>query len=299
MENNTAKNFVLQLGSLVTLYLSVSFWIVLLFSIINLIFPDAVDSRWQIESNGDSLKIAIAMLIVFFPTYLLLTRKVSKVHRQETNYTYLGLTKWLIYLSLLIGGGVLLGDLVAVILAFLNGEITTRFILKALVLLVIIGAAFYYYLQETKGYWLSREKQSKQYALLMIVLVTGSIAFGFTKIENPTVTRELKLDQTQITDLQNMQWQIESALSISSSTLPSTLEEAYGEISIPVAPEGREDYSYKVTDKGFDLCATFYQDSYNDDMLWGPAFDKEALIQNGNNWQYKAGRYCFERVVKK
>jgi hypothetical protein len=41
----------------------------------------------------------------------------------------------LVYLSLLVGGGVLLGDLVAVILAFLNGEITTRFILKAGVLL--------------------------------------------------------------------------------------------------------------------------------------------------------------------
>jgi hypothetical protein len=48
----------------------------------------------------------------------------------------------LVYLSLLVGGGVLLGDLVAIILAFLNGEITTRFILKAGVLLVVVGAAF-------------------------------------------------------------------------------------------------------------------------------------------------------------
>ncbi|MEN9922388.1 MAG: hypothetical protein RL097_665, partial [Candidatus Parcubacteria bacterium] len=39
MENHTAKHFVLQLGSLASLYLSLSFLLVLLFGVINLIFP--------------------------------------------------------------------------------------------------------------------------------------------------------------------------------------------------------------------------------------------------------------------
>ena len=44
MENHTAKHFVLQLGSLVSLYLSLSFLIVLIFGVINKMFPDAADT---------------------------------------------------------------------------------------------------------------------------------------------------------------------------------------------------------------------------------------------------------------
>ena len=132
MENHTAKHFVLQLGSLITLYLSIAFLLVLLFNIINLAYPDAADAYWQIESYSDAVRIGIAMLIVFFPAYLILTRQVNQIRRRESSDgSYLGFTKWLVYLSLLVGGGVILGDLVAVILGFLNGELTTRFMLKS------------------------------------------------------------------------------------------------------------------------------------------------------------------------
>ena len=297
MENNTAKHTVLQLGSLVTLYLSVSFLVVLLFNIINLQFPDAIENYYQIESASSMVRVAIAMLIVFFPTYLILTRRVNENRRAETNSQYLGLTKWLIYISLLVGGGVLLGDGVAVILAFLEGELTTRFLLKAGVLLLVVGAAFYYYLEDARGHWLTREKDSKLFALAMTIVVAASLVAGFMHSDTPTAIREMRLDNTQISDLQEIQWQIESYLAMSSSTLPTTLDEAYGDIEIPTAPEDRPAYSYEVTEDGFELCATFSRESSADQEMWGPAFDKTAVIKNGNNWQYKEGRYCFERVV--
>jgi hypothetical protein len=299
MENNTAKHTVLQLGSLVTLYLSVSFLVVLLFSIINLQFPDAADNYWEIESASSSVRLAIAMLLVFFPTYIVLTRKVNVNRRSASSNFYLGLTKWLIYLSLLVGGGVLLGDAVAVILGFLEGDLTTRFFLKALALLLVVGSAFYYYLKDAQGHWLNHEKESKTYGLAVSLVVLASVVAGFFFIETPSTVREMRLDETQVSDLQQIQWQIESKLAMSSSTVPATLEEAYDGMTIPVAPEDREAYSYEVTSEGFKLCATFSRDSNTEEALWGPSFDKEALIQNGNNWQYKEGRYCFERVVKK
>jgi hypothetical protein len=299
MENNTAKHTVLQLGSLITLYLSVSFLIVLLFSIINLQFPDAIDNYWQIESNSSSIRLAIAMLVIFFPTYLILTRKVNQNRRQESNSTYLGFTKWLVYLSLLVGGGVLLGNGVAVILNFLEGEITARFILKAGVLFLVVGSAFYYYLEDARGKWMNNEAGSKLFGLAMTVVVAVSIIGGFFYTENPSSLREMKLDQTQITDLQNIQWRIESELAMSSSTVPGSLEEIFGEFDIPQAPEGREAYTYEVTEKGFKLCATFSRDSSPNNDIWGPTYEKDALIKNAYDWQYKEGRYCFERVVKK
>src|SRR5690606_2430047 len=109
------------------------------------------------------MRFGIAMLLVFFPTYIFLTRTVNQIRRKETG-TYLMLTKWLVYLSLLVGGLILLGDLVTVVLTYLNGEITLRFILKAATLLLVIGAAFFYYILDARNYWNNHEKESKLYA---------------------------------------------------------------------------------------------------------------------------------------
>lgn len=299
MNNNTAKHFVLQLGSLISLYLSLSFLIVLLFGVINILFPDAIESYWEIESATSSIRLGIAMLFVFFPTYLVLTRLVNKERRHESTSAYLGLTKWLIYLSLLVGGGVLLGDLVAVIMTFLDGELTQRFILKATTVLVVVGAAFYYYLQDARGVWLKEEKGSIYFGAGATVVVLASLIYGFMHIETPAVVREMRLDQTQITDLQQIQYRLEGELALSTTTIPATLDEAYDGFPVPVAPEDRVPYSYEVTDKGFNLCATFYSDSpASVEVMFGDKFMPSTPVLNANDWSYKKGRYCFERIVK-
>lgn len=297
MENHTAKHFVLQLGSLVSLYLSISFLLVLLFGVITLSFPDPADGYYVAESAASNVRLGIAMVIVFFPTYLILTRIVNKIRRSEGATTYLGLTKWLIYLSLLIGGIVLLGDLVAVIMAFLEGELTQRFLLKALAVLFVVGAGFHYYLLDAKGYWLSREDKSIFYAIGMSLVVLVSLIYGFTAIDTPTAVREQKLDQTQLFDLQNTQYQIEDYI-VRTNRLPETLSdlEANG-ITLPTAPEGRDAYSYEKTAQGFTLCATFSKASEPGDFSSSMFVDETALIKNNSNWTHGAGRYCFERVV--
>jgi Domain of unknown function (DUF5671) len=183
MENHTAKHFVLQLGSLVTLYLSLSFLIVLIFGIINKLFPDAADQYYQIESYQSDIRLGIAMVIVFFPTYVLLTRTVNHMRRADTGATYLSITKWLVYLSLLIGGLALLGDLVTVIMTYLNGEITQRFIFKALAVFLIVGAAFHYYLLDARSFWIKNELKSVRFAIGAIVFVIAALGYGFANVQ--------------------------------------------------------------------------------------------------------------------
>lgn len=300
MENHTAKHFVLQLGSLASLYLSLSFLLVLLFGVINLLFPDATDAVWKIEQASSSVRIGIAMVAVFFPTYLILTRYVNQARRHEREHRYLGLTKWLIYLSLLIGGGVLLGDLVAVIMNFLEGELTQRFILKALAVLIVVGAAFSYYLLDAKGYWLQNERRSIIFGSIAVVLVLISLILGFGNTSTPSEVREEKLDQTQIADLQNIQWQIQDYLVVN-DTLPATLDDLTN-TKLPTAPENRPAYRYEVTENGFNLCATFATDSKTDEYLYArplPVMREETpSIANPNNWDHGKGEVCFERVVK-
>ena len=301
MENHTAKHFALQLGSLASLYLSLSFLLVLIFSIINLSFADAADSVWQIESYSSSARLGIAMTLVFFPTYLILTRFVNTSRRKNTDSSYLTLTKWLIYLSLLVGGAVLLGDMVAIILTFLEGEITIRFILKAFAVLVVVGAAFCYYLLDARGYWIDRERQSIMFGGAALVLVLIALVFGFMHIETPTEVREGKLDAVQVQDLQNIQWRIQEYLLLNEQ-LPESLTEVFDVVPLPVAPENRPAYRYEVTTDGFALCATFSTESrtnefyYYDRPMAAPI--EKSIILNPDNWEHGTGEVCFERKVK-
>lgn len=299
MDNQTPKHFVLQLGSLISLYLTLGFLLSLLFGIINLKFPDAIEGYWALESASSAVRLGVAMVVVFFPTYLILTRLVNQLRRQEKNSTYLTLTKWLVYLSLLVGGGILLGDLVAIIMTFLEGEITQRFIFKALAVLVVVGLALYYYILDARGYWLKNEDKSKMYGYGAIAIVLVILLLGFLNIETPSSVREMKLDEKQVIDLQNIQWRLQEHLLTSSST-PTTLTELYNEFDAPQAPEDRPAYKYEPTDTGFKLCATFSRDSVNPGGEFGIGRDMttQLPIKNPDNWIYKAGEYCFDRVIK-
>ncbi len=298
MEHKTPQRVVLQLGAMIAMYVSVSFLLTLLFGIINSVYPDDADTYWNIEQATESVKLGIAMLVVFFPTLIILTRLSNNARRQENSITYTVLTKWVLYLSLLVGGFVLLGTLVTVIYTFLNGELTTRFIMKAGSMIGVVGIAFHYYLLDARNYWQTREDRSIMFGIGAIIAVCVALAFGFRYIETPTTAREMRLDETQVSDLQNIQWQITSYLELSSSTLPVTLEEAYADMEVPTAPEGRDAYSYEITDKGFKLCATFSRDYTNGFVDAVATFDQSMPIKNADNWNYQAGRYCFERVVK-
>ncbi len=299
MKNNTPQQFALQLGSLISLYLSLSFLLVLLFGLISLLFPDAAEQYYAVESVSSSVRIGIAMVVVFFPTYLILTRLVNRMRRRENNNQYLSLTKWLIYLSLLVGVLTLLVDLVVVLNYFLEGDLTTRFIFKAVSVLVVIGAAVHYYILDARGFWTKNEDKSIMYAIGASIIVVVAVVYGFTSIATPSQVREQKLDAKQISDLQMIQSKIEEYMGMSSSTLPTTLTAAYGEFPVPTAPEARPDYIYELTDRGFKLCATFATDMQNELNFGIPMPDKSRPVLNENDWQYKAGNFCFERIVNK
>lgn len=294
---NTAKNFALQLGSLLSLYVSLGALLALLFAIITLAFPDAADSYWVVENASETIRFSIAMLIVFFPTYIVLTRLVNTIRRKEHG-TYLTLTKWLIYLSLLLGGSILLGDLVAVIYEFLNGDLTVRFLLKALSMLIVIGSAFAYYLLDARGYWQTHESKSIQYGAGATVVVVAFLIVGFFYTETPSQVREMKIDDQQLTDLQDMQWRIEEFYRVEEQ-LPENVSDFYSGIEPPEASEERAPYQYnRLSDTSFELCAEFkYESTKNTSLSIARPIFEPGAIKNPNNWDHGTGEWCFERTV--
>lgn len=303
METNTARNFVLQLGSLISLYVSLSALIAVVFSVINITYPDAANGSYQFTDAQNGIRFGIAMLFVFFPTYLALTRAVNNIRRKETG-TYLTLTKWLVYLSLLIGGGILLGDLVAVILTYLNGEITTRFILKALTLCFVIGTAFYYYILDARSYWNGHEQHSLYFAAGASVIVIAALVLGFFHSDTPAKTRDMRLDEQQVNDLSNIQYRVEDSYRVNGA-LPQDIKSLFVGIEPVSAPAGRDAYEYKVLgDMKYQLCATFAYPSTPDGSrttaLKEPAAPATSPVENPyNNWDHGAGKTCFTREVVK
>jgi len=293
---NTAKNFALQLGSLVSLYVSIAALITLLFGVVTIQFPDVANGYWEQESARSAIRTAIALLVVFFPTYIVLTRIVNTIRRREQG-VYLTLTKWLIYISLLVGGIIILGDLVMIINAFLNGELTVRFFLKALVFLVVIGSAFAYYFFDARGYWQNHEKESIWYAFVVTTIVIASIVFGFLRIETPQEVREMKIDERQTQDLMNIQSHIEMYV-YANKELPADIAISFDGLIIPEAPMGRNAYTYVVTGHDtYELCAQFMYPSRPGNMYRDVFYPDPISMKNNYNWEYAAGEWCFKRTV--
>jgi hypothetical protein len=292
-----AKSFVLQLAALATLFVSLPAFITLVFSIINLQFPDAADHYWQLESAESSIRYSIAVLVIFFPAFLVLTRKVNQ-SRRNAGELYHTLTRWLIYLALLVAGMIVLGDLAVVVYTFLNGEITLRFILKAVALLLIVGGASYYYLLDAHDHWQRKERESIQIGIGTLVVVLGFAIFGFTMIDAPSVAREVRIDQQQISDLQDIQWRIE-AYHQENNSFPANIEMLYRDFPVPVEPEGREPYDYNITGiDSYELCADFvHATPASERSIAKPMVTGDDVYLQNQNWEHGAGGKCFARKI--
>jgi hypothetical protein len=179
-------------------------------------------------------------------------------------------------------------------MAFLEGELTTRFLLKATSVLLVVGAAFSYYILDARGYWLTNSARSLQFGAAAAALGLTIVIVGFLNIETPSMVREGKLDDKQITDLQEIQWRIESYVA-QNGTAPERLDQLEGS-QLPTAPEGRAAYEYQKTDRGFTLCAEFTFESTDTTGMSSP-FDTKAIIGNAWDWDHATGRHCFERIV--
>lgn len=107
-----------------------------------------------LDPDGDRYALgaarwSISALIVFTPTFLILNRQAATATRADPGKRRSGVRKWFGYVTVFLASISLLGDLVTVIYAFLSGELTLRFILKALVVAGVAGAIFAYFKGET------------------------------------------------------------------------------------------------------------------------------------------------------
>jgi len=294
------KDFFLYIGAMITLYISVFSLIALLFQYIEILFPDQLQSFRDPYSSG--IRFQLASLIVIFPVYLFITRLLNKEIRTHTEKSKLGIRKWLIYFTLFVAGATVLIDLIVLLNTFLGGELTTRFVLKVFVVLVIVGDVFTYYFHDLKGKWEREPKLAKTVAWAVSLVVLASVVAGFFLMGSPKTQRLLRFDQNRINDLQSIQWQIVNYWQ-QKELLPARLDDLEDSISgfrVPNDPDTGEAYTYSITGSlAFELCATFSIENRGADNSNAPRAVKiaEPFGLRGSNWQHGEGEECFERTI--
>jgi len=142
------KDVFYHLLSIVTLYMSAVSFIALVFQLINKWYPDPLDYTYGVS---DSIRWSAAILIVSFPVYLWLMWLINKDIGMDPARRELRVRKWLGYLTLFIAAITVIIDVATLIYNLLGGEFTIRFVLKILVVLVVAGLIFFYYLKEMKA----------------------------------------------------------------------------------------------------------------------------------------------------
>lgn len=290
----TPKDFFLYFGAGISLYASAGALLALLFNIINSTLPDPLNPYYAVVWASDGMRFAIATLVVAFPLYLVLSWLIRKEIASNVAKYQLSVRKWFIYFTLFIAGAAIAGDLIALINTYLNGEISARFIWKMLSVFAVAGVVFSYYFYDIKRAAAGNTKTNKMLIIVAVAGVLAAIVAGFVVAGSPSEIRALRFDETRISDLQNIQWQVTDYYQ-RHKVLPEDLSKLQDDISgyrAPLDPETGEAYEYAVIQGKpltFELCATFARSN----VEARAAFTEPA----GQSFVHDAGRVCWERTI--
>lgn len=146
----SAREAFLYLLLFATLYLTAWHLGSLLFDLIDHAFPDPADPGY-LGDPGASMRWSVATLLIAFPVFAFVARHLARDLARHPAKRLSAVRRWLTYLTLFLAAGVLIGDMVVLVNNLLGGGTSARFLLKVLVVAVIAGAVFGYYLHDLRG----------------------------------------------------------------------------------------------------------------------------------------------------
>ncbi|MBI4158339.1 MAG: hypothetical protein HY505_01845 [Candidatus Yanofskybacteria bacterium] len=320
---NLPRDTFLYLLAIITLVVVAVGFGMAVFNYIDFYFPDSATDYYRYASSAyeGAIRQAMAMLIVVFPVFLWVSRFLRKDVALHPEKRELRIRKWLLNLTLFATALIIIGDLVAVINSFLTGELTMRFILKALTIFFISGSVFYYYLAQlrdpvveisnafgkdkSKSHYGARKtvKWLDLFSWIIVAVVVLTILWGFAVIGSPFKQRAKRFDERRVNDLSMIQSQIVNYWQRKES-LPKELKDLEDSISgffVPRDPQTGTNYEYVVDgskEVKFKLCAMFNNSNLGqveDAVKTMPVLPRGEYYSD--SWQHDSGRQCFDRTI--
>ena len=310
----TPKDFFLWTGAMIAFYASVFAFVSLVFDYINYVFPDVLAQNGYYASDpySNSISYEMAIIIVLAPLFLILIWFIRQSIAADNTRRDLWVRRWALFLTLFIAIATVAGDFISLIMYFLNGDLTMRFALKALLLFLVASGVFMHFLADLRGYWDEHAAKAHMMMWAVGVLIIATIASGFVIVGTPWQARLYRYDDQKINDMQSIQWQIVNYWQ-SKEKLPATLTDLQDPISgfmIPTDPQKGTAYEYRTTGaNSFELCAVFNAQTrhysagsplYIDNISTRPVNAPIAIgmkERKPDSWYHGVGRTCFPRKI--
>ncbi|EKE07602.1 MAG: hypothetical protein ACD_18C00031G0001, partial [uncultured bacterium] len=287
--NNTPKDVFLHLFNIFAFYLSVIAVTTLWVQYINKLFPDNL--TYYYARISDLVTWSSAVIIITVPAFILTTWLLEKDIKKVPEKKDFKLRKWLLYFTIFLAGITFVVDLITFVMYFFRGELTTRFFLKILVVLIVAGAVFAYYMWDLK-----RKENTgntlKILATILSLVVLGSIIAGFFIVGTPQEQRNKRFDNQRVQNLSEIQEQIILYWQ-QKENLPTNLEELTNDISgfvAPTDPETKHSYEYNVkSDLTFEICANFETTVNQEESKAMGMYDYYSPGYTPQNWAHTTG----------
>ena len=300
----TPREFFLWAGIVISLYASVSAVLTIIFTSLNKAFPDSLDGGYLFSGQGiGTLSAPISIVIVLFPVFTLLTVYANRFLRKNPEHAALGFRKFVIWLTLFLSGILVATDLIVLVHYFLSGEVTTRFILKVLAVLVVAAVVGGYYVYDLKRDVTVKNKTGMFFAIAGYAIVVFSFVLAFSILGGPQNQRKLTFDTMRISTMQSVEQGVVEYWR-NHGKMPATLDDVktYEVVKDPEAAAGKM-IEYRPTGgTNYEICATFSADSVEDPSATPYAYyENDSFLPEGtprgDAWKHTAGRTCFNRTI--
>jgi hypothetical protein len=256
----------------------------LAFTLIEIWLPDTLFSGYSQAYTMEYIASALASIFVSFPIFLLVSRAVLREGRRHPETLDSPVRKWLTYIVLVVAALVFMGDLITALTYLLRGEITSRFLAKVFVVLLLSGGVFFYYFGGLKRSETlkvdGRVNRNTGMAGVSALAVIAMAILGFWRIGTPLNQRALRADGKRLQDLYGLSGQIKLYWT-RDHKLPEHLDQLPNAVIADAVTRQPYEYHLKEGSK-YELCATFLMDSHLSDETRTPS-----------RWSHSAGRHCF------
>ncbi|MCX6788096.1 MAG: DUF5671 domain-containing protein [Candidatus Kaiserbacteria bacterium] len=299
----TPKDFFLWAGAMVTFYWSVIATVLLMFNYIDYTFPNVL-AYLPADPYQSGISSQMAAIIVLLPAYLVIMRFIRKDAVLDPSRNEIWVRRWALILTLFVAGVAMAIDLITLLTTFLSGEeLTTAFLLKVFIILLVAAGVFMHFIADLKGYWNAFPSRKRTVSIAFAILMLAVVGAGFFIVGTPAEARLSRFDAQKVSDLQNIQSQIIGFYQ-AKQKLPGTITDLNNSLSygpVPMDPQSGASYEYQPGEGlSFKLCAAFNASSrgnqtmYAEPMAVSPMGGKMAAP---DNWQHGAGNVCFDRVI--
>ncbi len=243
-----ALDLFLYLGIAISLIVSVTNLLQIIFAAVDRKFVDILSATQYFDSTQADVRFAIASLVVMFPIYVGLSWYVSTNIKKYLFKQDISVRKIMIYCTLFVAVLTLIGTLVSSIYTYLGGEISIRFLLKALAVFVVAFVLFGYYYYTLKRDYAKSTIFPAVITAITSVCVIASVVWSVSIIGTPTEMRAKKIDSTRLSDISRIQQEVFNRVQ-STDKLPLALSElnnAFQGYKVPTDPLTHVAYGYKV-----------------------------------------------------